>query len=78
MKKLVSLLLAIIMVLGMSGLAALAEGEETYVFLTALASLEAFDNRGAYLAIIENSTNLDTTMRVVETIVEGLKEASAQ
>ena len=46
--------------------------------LTALSTLEAFDNRGAYLAVMQNSTNLDTTMRVVETIVEGLKEASAQ
>ena len=46
--------------------------------LTALADLEAFDNQGAYLVVMSNSTNLDTTMKVLETIVDDLKEASAK
>ena len=46
--------------------------------LTALRDLEAFDNQGAYLVVMSNGTNIDTTMKVLETIVRDLKEASAQ
>lgn len=46
--------------------------------LTALRDLEAFDNQGAYLVVMSNGTNIDTTMKVLETIVRDLKEASAK
>jgi len=46
--------------------------------LTAMRDLEAFDNQGAYLVVMSNGTNIDTTMKVLETIVRDLKEASAK
>lgn len=42
----------------------------------ALAELGAFDNEGAYLLITSNGTNVKTTMRVVEIMIEDLMEGN--
>lgn len=46
--------------------------------LTALAKREAFDNSGAYLAVMANGTNRDTTMKALEYIIGNLRKESAQ
>ena len=45
--------------------------------LTALLDREVFDNRGACLAVAANGTNIETTMKVLEYLVEDLAKAGA-
>lgn len=44
--------------------------------VTALSELGAFNNNGAVLMIMWNSTNLETTMNVVEHMIRGLMEGA--
>lgn len=42
--------------------------------LNGLRNRQAFENRGAYLTVMQNGTNIDTTMKVLEHMVDLLKE----
>ena len=42
----------------------------------ALLELEAFNNEGAYLVIASNGTNIETSMKTVEIMIEDLMEGN--
>ena len=60
------------------------EGGETRTYLaalridklTALASMGAFNNQGAYLVVASNGGNVETSLKAAEFIIEDLMEAS--